>query len=110
MAQLLARLGAAVGPPQRRAELGTRLRMLELRRRVAQHLYRFLEQREPVVATLGQARGAKSSTKRPRRAPGARQLQLLAGEAAGFILLAELVQGEGGRRAPGDIGGIAAAD
>src|SRR5207249_12016538 len=64
-------LGASVGSTQRGAELGTRLRVLEPRRRLAQCLHRLLEQREPALAALDQSRRTKGRAKRPGGAPGA---------------------------------------
>src|SRR6266542_5975471 len=108
--KLLARLRATVGSAKRRSQLGARLRVLELRRRVREHLDRFPKEREPLLATLDQSRRAQGCAERPRGTPGARKLELFARQPAGFVLLAELEQGEGGRRAPGDEGGVAAAD
>src|SRR6266511_3022375 len=44
----------------------------------------------------------RARAERPRRAPCAGKFQHLAYEPTGLVLLAELVEGEGGRRAPSD--------
>src|SRR6266545_794267 len=62
--------GAAVGSAKCRPELSARLRVLQLRGRAIEHLHRFLEQRESVLAALDEASGAES----PRRAPAARPM------------------------------------
>jgi hypothetical protein len=110
VAKLLARLRAAVGSAKCRSQLGARLRVLELRRRVRQHLDRFPKEREPLLATFDQSRRAQGCAERPRGTRGTCEPELFARQPAGFVLLAKLEQGEGGRRAPGDEGGIPGAD
>src|SRR6266540_3178513 len=108
--KVLARVGAAVGPPQRRSQLHARLGVLELRRGAGNRLHRLLEQGEPALATLDQAGCTEGGAERPRGAPGAGQLDFLRRQPACLVWLAELEQGECGGRAPGDERWIAAAD
>src|SRR5262245_66490919 len=72
-AQLLTRLGAAVGPAKRRPQLCARLRVLELRRGVREHLDGLLEKPEATRAPFGQSRCAQRRAERSGRTPGARQ-------------------------------------
>ncbi len=110
MPKLLAGLGAAVGSAKRRSQLGARLRVLELRRRPAQHVDRFLEQLEPALAALDEACRTQGRAERPRGTPRARELDLFLGKRAGLVPPAELKQSQRGGRAPRDEGGVPAAD
>ena len=63
-----------------------------------------------MLATLDQACCAQGRAECPGGTPGARELELFTREPASLVLPAELKQGEGGVRAPGHEGGVAASD
>src|SRR5262249_38251011 len=94
----------------RRPQFGARLRVLELRRGVGEHLDGLLEKPEATRAPFGQSRCPQRRAERSGSTPGARELELFGRQAAGLVAVAELEQGEGGGRAPGYDGRVATAE
>ena len=85
--------------------------MLELRRRSIDRCGRLLEEAEPSLTALDEARDPQSSAERPRRGPAAGRCEPLLRERPGIVLLSEQQQGGGRLRLPGGHErGVAAAD
>src|SRR5512132_1544548 len=84
--------------------------MLELGRRILHGLDRFFEESHSACAALDETGHPKGSGERTGRAPGAGNVQLFRCQPARLLMLAELEQGQGGGRTPGDERRVAASD
>ena len=102
LARLRALAVAAVGG----AQVDQRARVLELRLGAVEHLDRLLQQAPSLGAALDEAAGAQRRADLVRRAPAARDLELLVGERARLVGAAEAQQPVDGEPPPRESAGL----
>src|SRR5262249_13645505 len=110
MPKVVAGLRTAIRPAECCPQLGARLRVLELRGRVCEHVNGFLEEREAFLITLDEARYAQGCSERPGSPPDARELELVRCERPSVALPAELEQRKRRLRPPGEKGRVATSE